>query len=81
MPKIQETTTVTIEDKSYNVADLPENIQQSIALMDEWRQKDVDLSGEITMVRCAIRDIQNGLFAAIKSGVESEAAGTDQPQQ
>ena len=61
MPKIQNTTTVTIEDKSYDVADLIENVQQSIALMDEWRQKDADLSGDIIAEKINKKKKQVGL--------------------
>ena len=69
MAQIQETTTVTIDDKSYEVASFSDNIKQMIALMDSWRQKDADMTNDLLMVRAAIRDIQNTLLTAIKEEV------------
>ena len=67
MAQVQKTTTVTIDEQSFEVASLSENVQQMIALMDEWRQKDADLTSELLMVRAALRDIQNTLLTTIKS--------------
>lgn len=67
MAKIQETITVTIDDKSYEVAQLSDNVKQMIGLMDEWRQKEADLTSDLLMARAALRDIQNTLLNAIKA--------------
>ncbi len=66
MAKVQETTSVTIDDKTFQVADLSDNVKQMIGLMDEWRQEDADLTNKVLMVRAAIRDIQNTLLTTIK---------------
>ena len=77
MAQVQKTTTVTIDEQSFEVASLSENVQQMIALMDDWRQKDADLTSELLMVRAALRDIQNTLLTTIKS--ETAPAETEAP--
>ena len=77
MAQVQKTTTVTIDEQSFEVASLSENVQQMISLMDEWRQKDADLTSELLMVRAALRDIQNTLLTTIKS--ETTPAETEAP--
>lgn len=74
MAKIQETTSVTIDEQTYQVADLSDNVKQMIGLMDEWRQEDADLTNKVLMVRAAIRDIQNTLLTTIKQEVAEKAA-------
>lgn len=73
MAKIQETVTVTIDETPYDVAALGDAAKQMIVLMDEWRQKEADLTSEILMTRAALRDIQNTLLATIKESVADEA--------
>lgn len=75
MAKIQETVTVNIDDKSYEVSQFGDNIKQMIALMDEWRQKDADLTSELLMVRAAIRDIQNTILSNINAELNPPAEG------
>lgn len=71
---IQPTTSVTIDEATYAVADLSDNVKQMIALMDEWRQKDADQTNDLLLVRAAIRDIQNTLLTTIKQELEQKAA-------
>lgn len=73
MPKIQETLTVTFDDNTYTVADMSDNVKQMIALMDEWRQRDADLTSEVLMVRAAVRDVQNTLLATIREEMAAPA--------
>lgn len=73
MTKIQETLSVTIDEQTYNVADLSQNTQQLIRMMDSWRQKDADLTDDLLMVRAALRDIQNTLLTTIKDEVAQQA--------
>ncbi len=77
MAKIQETINVTIDEKTYEVASLSDNTKQMIGLMDEWRQKDADMTNDILMVRAAIRDIQNTLLATIKEETTPKVEGGD----
>lgn len=66
MPKVQQTTTITVDNTAFAVDKMSPNLQQMIVFMDEWRQKDVDLTVEISMVKAALRDIQNSIYVAIK---------------
>lgn len=77
MAKIQETVTVTIDEQSFEVANLSDNVKQMISLMDDWRQRDADLASELLMVRAALRDIQNTLLTTIKA--ETAPAETEAP--
>lgn len=78
MAKIQETVTVTIDEQSYDVVALSDGANQMIAMMDEWRQKEADLTSDLLMARAAIRDIQNTLLTTIKAEVApAEEVATD----
>lgn len=78
MAQVQATTTVTIDEVSYEVAALSAETQQMIALMDEWRQTESDSVNDLLMVRAAIRDVQNTLLVKIKEEVAAPAAPADQ---
>jgi len=78
MAKVTQTLSVTVDDVTYNVADMSDQVKQMIELMDEWRQQEVDISGQLVMVRSAIRDIQNSLLLQIRqeqAQVAQAAAG------
>ena len=74
MPKNQPTLTVSVDDRTFEVASMSQEAQQLIAYMDEWRQKEADATSDLLMVRAAIHDIQNTLLATIR---ESEAAAAE----
>lgn len=73
MSQVQQTTTITIDDAVYEVASMGANIQQMVQYLDDWRQREVDTTSELLMVRGALRDIQNTLLAAIQAE-QAEAA-------
>lgn len=73
MPKVQPTTTITIDGAVFAVDSMSNNVKEMIALMDEWRQRDADLVTEIAMVRGALRDIQNNIYVAINKQREEAA--------
>ena len=75
MTQVQQTTTITIDDAVYEVASMGANIQQMVQYLDDWRQREVDTTSELLMIRGALRDIQNTLLAAIQAE-QSEAAAT-----
>jgi aryl carrier-like protein len=79
MAKIQETVTVTIDEQSYEVAALSDGAKQMIAMMDEWRQKEADVTSDLLMARAAIRDIQNTLLATIKAEVAPAEVAPEAP--
>lgn len=74
MTPVQPTLTITIEDVSYDVANMSDQVRQMVSYMDDWRQKEVDLSSELLMARSALRDIQNTMLATIRQEQEAKAA-------
>jgi cell division protein ZapA (FtsZ GTPase activity inhibitor) len=72
MQQVQPTLTITIDNQSFEVATMSEQVRQMITYMDDWRQKESDLSSELLMSRSALRDIQNTLLTTIRQ--EQEAA-------
>lgn len=55
---IKATDTVTLGEKSFAVTELPENIQELLAIMDVWREKEADFSHSLSMARTAISTLQ-----------------------
>ena len=80
MPKGQATTTITVDGTVFAVESMKDEVKNLVHLMDEWRQRDADLLSDITMVRSALRDVQNNIYVAIKKQME-EAAKTDPAPQ
>ena len=66
MATISKTLTLTADDTVYSVADMSQPLRDMVALMDEWRQRELDLSMEVTMVRGALRDIQTQMLLGIR---------------
>lgn len=88
--QVQPTTTITIDDAVFEVANMSANVQQMVQYLDDWRQREADTTSELLMIRGALRDIQNTLLAAIqedqKAAASSEAsepavATTDGPAE
>lgn len=73
MTQVQQTTTITIDDAVYEVASMSANVQQMVQYLDDWRQREVDTTSELLMIRGALRDIQNTLLTAIQAE-QAEAA-------
>lgn len=80
--KVQPTLSVSFDDKTVDVSSLSENTQHMIALLDEWRQKESDITNDLVMVRSAMRDLQNNLLAAVQKDTapkDEEAAVAEAP--
>jgi coenzyme F420-reducing hydrogenase gamma subunit len=71
---VQKTLTVTVDDAVYTVEKMSQPIRDMITLMDEWRQREMDVSVELTLVRGAIRDVQNQMLVAIRKDREEAMA-------
>lgn len=56
--KMQPTLTIQQDDKVIIVSESSDQVKQLIAYYDEWKQKEADLSGELLMVKSALRDLQ-----------------------
>lgn len=84
MSTIQRTTSVTVDDTVFMVEKMDQKIQNEIALMDEWRQLEVDYSIQLSMSQAALRDIQKRIYemiqAEIRLSTESEAVDENNEQ-
>lgn len=78
MTQVQQTTTITIDDAVYEVASMGANIQQMVQYLDDWRQREVDTTSELLMIRGALRDIQNTLLAAIQAEQADDVETADE---
>ena len=74
MPQVQQTLTITIDDTIFEVANMSPEVQSAVMYMDEWRQKEADLTSKLLMVRAALNDVQNTLLKTI----QAEAAAANQ---
>lgn len=72
MPQIQKTLTLTIDDQAYAVEKMSSQIQQLVAMFDEWRQEEQDAQSKLLLVRAGLRDIQREIYNVIVA--EAEAA-------
>lgn len=65
MAKVTNTASITIDDSVFAVDKMSTQVQQMVAMMDEWRQRDADLVVEHAMVKSALRDIQNSIYTLV----------------
>lgn len=78
MPKVQQTLTITIDNSVFEVAHMSSEVQSAVMYMDEWRQKEADLTSELLMVRAALTDVQNTLLKTIQSDAAAANQVTDE---
>ncbi len=62
---VEKTTSITIGEKSFVVADLPKELQVLIAVFDEWRQDEQDAKTEMLKCAAAVRDLQREMYDKI----------------
>lgn len=83
MIQVPPTTTITFDDKVFEVAKMSKEIQQLITYFDDWRQREQELASDLMMVRSAQRDLQNTLLAQVqeelKPKVEEAAPAVETP--
>ena len=79
MPQVQQTLTITIDDRVFEVANMSPEVQSAVMYLDEWRQKEADLTSELLMVRAALNDVQNTLLKTIQADIEAQNAQAAQP--
>jgi hypothetical protein len=68
MTQLEPTRTISVENgDTYNVADLPEDIQRLVALFDSWRADEVAESANLMKTRAALDGIKSTLAASLQS--------------
>ena len=78
MPKIQQTTTITIDTNTFEVASMSANVQQLVVYLDEWRQEEADQTSALLKTRAALNDIQATLLATIQDEAKAAQAAAVQ---
>jgi len=79
MPSIQPTLTIDVDGKELKVSDLPEQIQQLVALYDEWRQKLAEAESYAKMVGVSFQVISEQLRNTVVEELTPKTEGTEQP--
>ena len=74
MKPVQPTITIQLDDSTYEVAKMSEQIQNLVAYFDDWRQREADLASELLLVRSGLRDAQNTLVQLLKQEREEAIA-------
>lgn len=79
--EIQPITTITLEDKPYEVADMSDEIKRAVAIFNRWNEKEVDaqyelelLSDNLTMIRAAKENLSQQIFNMMKKESDEKAA-------
>ena len=82
MPQVQPTTTITIDDATFEVASMSDDVKQLVVYLDEWRQDEADQISALLKTRAARHDVQNTLLQTIQQEAQEaqEAAPEVQPE-
>ena len=65
MITIQKTDNIVTDNATFQVADLPLDIQQTVAMLDDWREREVNAASELHMIRTAIATARDALLQGI----------------
>lgn len=63
---VQPTTTINLDDATFEVAKMSEQVQQLVRYFDDWRERELAVASELTMIRSAQRDLQSVLTQTIQ---------------
>lgn len=67
MKQITPTETIEMDKKTYKVNEMPQNIQDIVAFIDDWRQEEADANSKRLMAASAINDARNTLFKEMQA--------------
>jgi hypothetical protein len=76
MITIQPTTSIIVDDITFEVSNMSAEIQQMIQYLDDWRQDEADQASQLLKTRAALQDIQNKLLQQIQKEKEAAALET-----
>jgi hypothetical protein len=65
---------LTIDETTYVVGDLPEDVQQAVRKYEEWRDRFAVAQDEVALVGAALRDLGAQIVGAIRAAEAAEAA-------
>lgn len=78
---VQPTLTINVDGAVFEVAKMSADVQQLVRYFDEFRQREVDLTTDLVMVRGALRDMQNTLLQTIQVERLAAMQKTAEPTQ
>ena len=73
MIAIEQTKQILTDDKTYQVADLPPQLQNLIRTIDDWRERAINFESELNMANAALIGARNQLQQSIVQ-IEEERA-------
>jgi len=65
---------LTIDEVTYVVGDLSDDIQQAVRKYEEWRDRFTMAQDEVSLVGAALRDLGAQIVAAVRNEEEAKAA-------
>lgn len=80
MPTVQPVTTLNIDDKTLQVADLSQRVQNLVGVYNEWNQKLADAQSQFSLVQAGLNDLSRQIILQIKQD-EEEAAKAAAPAE
>ena len=65
---------ITIDEETFSVTELPEEIQAAVRKYEEWRDRYVIAQDEVQLVASALRDLGSQIVAGVRQVEEQKAA-------
>lgn len=66
MLNVTPTTTITIDNTEFAVDKMSSQVQQMVVYFDAWRQRELEATSELLMVRGGLKDLQASLLTTIQ---------------
>jgi hypothetical protein len=76
MPQVKDIEVINIDEQTYAVSAMSEQIQGMVAIFNEWNQKDADARDVVAMVQAAKNELSRQIIAAVRA--EQEAADAEE---
>ena len=73
MIPIPQTTTITYENSVFEVAKMSAELQNAVAYFDDWRQREQELTSDLTMVKAALNDLRNSIANQIATELAQQS--------
>lgn len=78
--KLEPISILTIDGVPHVVKELPETVQQLVAIYNDWRQEESDAKMEMLKCQAAIRDLSNEISSIIRAQAqEKQQSSTPTP--
>lgn len=77
MATVQPVTTLNIDGAALNVADLSPQVQQLVAVYNDWNQGLADAQSKAAMHQAALNDLSRQIIATLKADQDAAAAAAN----